>query len=64
MAPLGDDLIGDILGDLHIAVGLHRILAAALGAGARDCSSVQAIWLTGPTNIVCEGEIRDESLNI
>ena len=24
----------------------------------------KAIWLTGPTNIVCEGEIRDESLNI
>lgn len=30
----------------------------------RDCSSVQAIWLTGPTNIVCEGEVQDESLNI
>ena len=30
----------------------------------RDGDAVKAIWLTGPTNIVCEGEIRDESLNI
>ena len=28
----------------------------------RDCSAVKAIWLTGPTNIVCEGEVRDEDL--
>lgn len=30
----------------------------------REGGTVKAIWLTGPTNIVCEGEIRDESLNI
>ena len=36
-------------GELHVTID-------------RDCSSVQAIWLTGPTNIVCEGEVRDESL--
>lgn len=28
----------------------------------RDDSSVKAIWLTGPTNVVCTGEIRDEEL--
>ena len=28
----------------------------------RDGSSVKAIWLTGPTNIVCEGEVCDEDL--
>lgn len=30
----------------------------------RDGSAVQSIWLTGPTNIVCEGEVRDEDLHI
>ena len=30
----------------------------------RDGETVNAIWLTGPTNIVCEGEVRDEDLNI
>ena len=29
-----------------------------------DGGAVQAIWLTGPTNIVCEGEVRDEDLHI
>jgi len=29
-----------------------------------DGGSVQNIWLTGPTNIVCEGEVRDEDLHI
>ena len=29
-AALGNDLVGDALGDLHIAVGLHGVLAAAL----------------------------------
>lgn len=28
----------------------------------RDCDTVKAIWLTGPTNIVCEGTVRDEDL--
>ena len=28
----------------------------------RDGSAVKAIWLTGPTNIVCEGEVCDEDL--
>lgn len=28
----------------------------------RQGSAVQAIWLTGPTNIVCVGEVRDEEL--
>ena len=30
----------------------------------RDGDTVKAIWLTGPTNIVCEGEIRDEDLTL
>ena len=30
----------------------------------RDGESVRNIWLTGPTNIVCEGEVRDEDLSI
>ena len=30
----------------------------------RDCEAVKAIWLTGPTNIVCQGEVRDEDLHI
>jgi len=30
----------------------------------RDGPAVKAIWLTGPTNIVCEGEVRDEDLPI
>jgi len=30
----------------------------------RDCSSVQAIWLTGPTNVGCQGEVLDEDLHI
>lgn len=30
----------------------------------RDGETVHAIWLTGPTNIVCEGEVRDEDLHI
>lgn len=30
----------------------------------RDGETVKAIWLTGPTNIVCEGEVRDEDLHI
>ena len=29
-----------------------------------DGGAVKAIWLTGPTNIVCEGEVRDEDLHI
>ncbi len=28
----------------------------------RDGDQVSAIWLTGPTNLVCEGEVRDEEL--
>lgn len=30
----------------------------------RDCETVKAIWLTGPTNLVCEGEVQDEDLHI
>ena len=30
----------------------------------RDCQGVNAIWLTGPTNVVCEGEVRDEDLSV
>lgn len=30
----------------------------------RDGEAVRAIWLTGPTNIVCEGAVRDEDLSI
>lgn len=30
----------------------------------RDGEAVKAIWLTGPTNIVCEGEVRDEELHM
>ena len=30
----------------------------------RGRSTIKAIWLTGPTNIVCEGEVRDEDLHI
>lgn len=28
----------------------------------RNGENVKAVWLTGPTNFVCEGEVRDESL--
>lgn len=28
----------------------------------RDGDAVKALWLTGPTNFVCEGEVRDEDL--
>ena len=30
----------------------------------RDCERVKAIWLTGPTNFVCEGEVTDEDLRL
>lgn len=30
----------------------------------RDCEQVKAIWLTGPTNFVCEGEVTDEDLRL
>ena len=30
----------------------------------RESDAVKAIWLTGPTNIVCQGEVRDEDLHI
>ena len=30
----------------------------------REGERVQNIWLTGPTNIVCQGEVRDEDLPI
>src|SRR5699024_34419 len=32
---LGNDLLSDVLGDLQIAVGLHGVLATALGAGTQ-----------------------------
>ena len=32
-AALGNNFFGDVLGNLHIAVGLHGVLAAALSAG-------------------------------
>ena len=28
----------------------------------RDCETIRNIYLTGPTNLVCVGEIRDEDL--
>ena len=30
----------------------------------RGREAVKAIWLTGPTNFVCEGEVRDEDLSL
>ena len=30
----------------------------------RDCGQVKAIWLTGPTNLVCEGTVLDEELPV
>ena len=30
----------------------------------REGSSIKAIWLTGPTNVVCTGEVRDEELSL
>ena len=30
----------------------------------QDGGDVKALWLTGPTNIVCEGEVRDEELQL
>ena len=30
----------------------------------RDCDTVKAIWLTGPTNVVCSGQVQDEDLVI
>ena len=44
---LGDDLLGDVLGNLHIAVGLHGILAAALGAGTQ-VSGIAEHWPEAP----------------
>ncbi len=38
-------------GELYVSVG-------------RDGETVRNLWLTGPTNIVCEGEVRDEELSI
>lgn len=30
----------------------------------RDGEQIENLWLTGPTNLVCEGEILDEELNL
>ena len=30
----------------------------------REGTTVKSLWLTGPTNIVCTGEIRDEELTL
>lgn len=30
----------------------------------REGDQIRDLWLTGPTNIVCEGEVRDEDLHI
>ncbi len=30
----------------------------------REGEAVKALWLTGPTNLVCEGEVLDESLEL
>ena len=30
----------------------------------RECSTIQNLYLTGPTNIVCKGEVTDEDLRI
>lgn len=30
----------------------------------REDKTIRALWLTGPTNIVCEGEVRDEELHL
>lgn len=30
----------------------------------REGDQIRNLWLTGPTNIVCEGEVRDEDLHI
>lgn len=30
----------------------------------RERDQIRNLWLTGPTNIVCEGEVRDEDLHI
>ena len=29
-----------------------------------DGNQIQNLWLTGPTNMVCEGKITDETLNL
>ena len=44
--------------DVAVSVpgGTLRVTVERSGAGVR------ALWLTGPTNIVCTGEIRDENL--
>ena len=46
--------------DVHVTVpgGLLRVTID------RDCGQVKAIWLTGPTNFVCEGEVMDEELQL
>ena len=46
--------------DVAVSVpgGTLRVTVEQNGAGVR------ALWLTGPTNIVCTGEIRDEDLTL
>ena len=46
--------------DVHVTVpgGLLRVTID------RDCGQVKAIWLTGPTNFVCEGAVMDEELQL
>ena len=46
--------------DVHVTVpgGLLRITID------HDCETIRGIYLTGPTNLVCTGEVRDEDLPV
>ena len=54
-------LLGQVSGeDVAVSVpgGMLRVTIE------RDCGQINAIWLTGPTNLVCEGSVLDEELPI
>jgi len=54
-------LLGKVSGeDVSVSVPGGRLRVTI----DRDGPAVKAVWLTGPTNIVCEGEIRDEDLPV
>ncbi len=54
-------LMGKVSGeDVAVAVPGGKLRVTI----SREGGTVKAIWLTGPTNIVCQGEVRDEDLHI
>ena len=54
-------LLGQVSGqdvEVHVRGGILRVTVD------RDGDQIQNLWLTGPTNMVCEGEITDETLDL